>query len=220
MKIFTELRREHELIDRVAGAMRTWASRAVHDDAPLEDGRTFIRFFEVYTGGLHHEREEAILFPTVWNQLGLRADTPPITVTIDTHHELAALLACMKSLIEKKRPSAREIAELEQYAVRYTRILWLHIDGENSVLFPEIEERLRHAGIRELPTRTLTADEQEVMKVGEELLHRYPPSDDPEIVRGEGCAMCPAYLATCSGIEREWWNEWEWEELEERIAST
>jgi hypothetical protein len=50
MKIFTELRREHELIDRVAGAMRTWASRAVHDDAPLEDGRTFIRFFEVYTG--------------------------------------------------------------------------------------------------------------------------------------------------------------------------
>jgi hypothetical protein len=126
----------------------------------------------------------------------------------------------MKLLLERNGTSGREIAEVENYAIRYTRILWMHIDAENSVLFPEIEERLRHAGIHDLPTRVLTDNEQAVMKSGEELLRRYPPSEDAEIVRGEGCAMCHAYLATCAGIEREWWNEWEWEELEERIAST
>jgi hypothetical protein len=37
-------------------------------------------------------------------------------------------------------------------------------------------------------------------------------------VRGEGCVVCPSYGDTCAGIEREWWNEWEWEELSERVG--
>ena len=219
MKIITELRREHDLIDRVAGAMRTWISRAARGDAPPDDGRNFVRFLEVYAGGLHHDREETVLFPAVRIQQELRADTAPISVTVETHHELAAILDSMKSLLAKPEPSPNDMAELEQFAVRYTRLLWHHIDAENSVLFPEIENRLKRAGIHELPVRSLTAEEEQGATIGLELVRRYPPSDDPEIVRGEGCAMCPAYMAACRGIEREWWNEWEWEELKGRVTA-
>jgi hemerythrin-like domain-containing protein len=220
MKLIEELEREHARIDRVVGSMRTWADRAVAGDAPAADGRKFMRFFEVYAGGLHHEREETVLFPTTWNDLGLKADTPPIVVCIDDHHELAALLQSMKSLLEKKALATAEMREVQQLAIRYSHILWAHIDAENSVLFPEIELRLRHAGIRELPSRPMTADEESAAALGDLLIERYPPSDDGTIVRGEGCAMCPAYLAACSGIEREWWNEWEWEELDEHVAAS
>lgn len=32
-------------------------------------------------------------------------------------------------------------------------------------------------------------------------------------MRGESCAVCPAYPNACAGIEREWWSESEWEEF-------
>jgi hypothetical protein len=30
--------------------------------------------------------------------------------------------------------------------------------------------------------------------------------------------MCPAYGVSCNGLEREWWNESEWEEIHERLT--
>src|SRR5512140_1674279 len=117
MKLIEELQREHARIDRVVGALRTWADRAVAGEAPAEDGRKFMRFFTVYAGELHHEREETVLFPTVWKELGLPADSPPIVVTVDDHHELAALLECMKSLLEADPISDGELHEVRQFAV-------------------------------------------------------------------------------------------------------
>lgn len=32
------------------------------------------------------------------------------------------------------------------------------------------------------------------------------------------CVMCPAYGVNCRGLELEWWNEWEWDEFEERMG--
>jgi len=36
------------------------------------------------------------------------------------------------------------------------------------------------------------------------LMQRHPPREDREAIRGEACAVCPAHLNTCAGIEREW----------------
>ena len=30
--------------------------------------------------------------------------------------------------------------------------------------------------------------------------------------------MCPAFGDSCRGIEHEWWNEWEWDEFEDRMS--
>ena len=59
--------------------------------------------------------------------------------------------------------------------------------------------------------------EREAAAIGDALIARYPPME-PDLARGDGCAMCHAYGDTCRGLEHEWWNEWQWEELEGRLA--
>jgi hemerythrin-like domain-containing protein len=219
MKLIDELRAEHDLIDKVAASMRTWVNRLLQGDAPVADGRKFMDFFSVYAGARHHGREEQILFPRVWNELALPADSAPVSFLVETHHELSALLDCMKFLLRKDNLSRNELGELETLAIRYTRTLWAHIDSENSVLFPELENRLLHAGVHELAAPPIKREEEDARIAGEALVHVYEPAEDANIVRGEGCAMCPAYMESCRGVEREWWNEWEWEELRERVTS-
>jgi hypothetical protein len=107
-------------------------------------------------------------------------------------------------------------ARLLALAIEYSHGLWHHIDAENSVLFPESEGRLAKKGVRELPSREMTAQEAAAREAADDLLCRYPPASDPSIVRGDGCVSCHAFAESCRGLEREWWNEWEWEEFEER----
>ena len=82
------------------------------------------------------------------------------------------------------------------------------------MLFPEIEIRLR----QELPAGNAPAAVRELEARAETLLARYPARSDAGVVRGDGCVVCPSYGDACAGIEREWWNEWEWEEISERVA--
>ena len=43
----------------------------------------------------------------------------------------------------------------------------------------------------------------------EQLVERFPPLEDDEVFRGDGCVACSAFAVTCGGIEKEWWNDWE-----------
>ena len=56
------------------------------------------------------------------------------------------------------------------------------------------------------------------MTGGRDPIARYPPSAHPDVMRGEGCIMCPAFGVTCRGLELEWWNEWEWDEFDDRMS--
>jgi hypothetical protein len=42
---------------------------------------------------------------------------------------------------------------------------------------------------------------------------------EPNVLRGDGCVMCPAFVDNCRGLEHEWWNEWEWDEFEDHLPS-
>lgn len=101
----------------------------------------------------------------------------------------------------------------------YSHSLWRHIDAENSVLFPEGQERLRRFHIQELPSRPMTEAEAAARDAGLALISRYPPTLDPDVHRGDGCVVCPSYGTTCQGLEREWWTELEWEDMWDRMSS-
>ena len=92
------------------------------------------------------------------------------------------------------------------------------MDAENSVLFPEGQERLRRFHIRELPSRPMSEGEQEAHRFGLDLVAQYPPQHDPDVHRGDGCIACPSYGTACEGLEREWWTDLEWEDFEERMT--
>ncbi len=217
MKLIDDLRAEHDLIDQVVGSLRTFVDRRMHGDGSPADGERFVTFFRLFAGDFHHAKEEDTLFPA----LQRRADLPeagPIAVLTGDHRRMGGLLDELGALLPLDPLTNAQRARLRVLAVEYSHGLWHHIDAENSVLLPESEARLAKKGVHELPSRPMTEQEASAKATGEQLLQVYPPSADPNIVRGDGCVSCRAFAESCRGLEREWWNEWEWEEFEDHLG--
>jgi len=214
MELIDELRAEHDLIEQVSRAFLTYADLpAATRTGP--DWAAFLRFFRLYVNHFHHAREEDTLFVALADRAGLPADRGPIAVMRADHARMAGLLDGVEAgLAGGDAPDAR----LREGATAYVHALWHHIDAENSVLFPECEPRLRRNGVLQLPSRPMTADERAAMAAGLALAGRYPASPHADVMRGDGCIMCPAFAVTCRGLELEWWNEWEWDEFEDRMS--
>jgi hemerythrin-like domain-containing protein len=208
MRLLDELRAEHELIERAVGSLQTFAASGERTAA---DGEAYLRFFRLYAGRFHHAREEDTLFPALVRETEAPADRGPLKILLDAHHAMAHLLDKMAPLIVQ----GGDVAAL---ARRYGTALLHHIDAENSVLFPESETRFRRAGVRELPSRAPDPEEDAARTAMEALLAKYPASEIPDLIRGEGCVSCEAYGEGCEGVEREWWNELEWEDVHHRIG--
>ena len=217
MRLIDELRAEHDLIERVAGSLRTFARQRGRGEGSPDDGPRFLAFFRLYAGQFHHAREEDTLFVALQRDAELPGDRGPIAALLEDHRRMAGLLDQMESVAAATSAEAR--ASLEAIALEYSQQLWQHIDAENSVVLPESESRLRRHGRAELPSREMTLDEEEARAVGEELLSLYPPVHEPDVPRGDGCVVCPAFTRTCRGLELEWWNDWEWEEFEDHLPS-
>ena len=213
MHLIDELRAEHDVIEQVAGAFLTYAAApaAVRSAA---DGAAFLRFFRLYASHYHHAREEDSLFAALRDRAGLPADRGPIATMVADHARMARLLGDAEAFLGA---GAEPDTRLRESATAYVHALWHHIDAENSVLFPESEPRLRRNGVTELLSRPMAPEEQVAMAAGQALVGRYPPSPRPDVMRGDGCIMCPAFAVTCRGLELEWWNEWEWDEFEDRM---
>ena len=214
MELLDHLRSDHDLIDRALGSLRTYARLLVAGEAPLAEASVLVRFFEVYAGRWHHENEEGILFRALVAEAMLPADRGPLAVLLEAHESFGATLAAMRRAIAEG-----DVARFAHLAFEYSDALWNHIDAENSVLFPESERHLRRAGVAEVKAPEMPAEVAEIAVAALALATVYPPSDSEDALRGEGCALCPAYGPKCSGIEREWWNVWDWEELEEHVAA-
>ena len=217
MRLIEELRAEHDLIERVAGSLRTFARQRGRGEGSPQDGPRFLAFFRLYAGQFHHAREEDALFVALQRDAELPGDRGPIAALLEDHRRMAGLLDQLESVADASSAEAR--ASLEAIALEYSQQLWQHIDAENSVVLPESESRLRRHGRAELPSRETTPEEEEARALGEKLLSLYPPVHEPDVPRGDGCVVCPAFTRTCRGLELEWWNEWEWEEFEDHLPS-
>jgi hemerythrin-like domain-containing protein len=211
VKLIDELRGEHELIEGVLGSFRTWVQRRVTGQADPRDGEGFVRFFRDFSGGFHHGREEDVLLPALVEHAELRPKSGPAVALVDQHRSMAATFEEMAPLLLAEPLTPVQKEALGELATRYSRGLWQHIDAENSVLLPESESRLARAMVRELPVRPMTPGEAAARADGERLAAAYPRAYDAGAIRGEGCVICPSHGLTCEGIEREWWNDWEWE---------
>ena len=205
------LRREHRLIEEVAGALVAFAAQPTRADADLA---AFCTFFGSYVDEHHHGKEEGVLFPA------LRArelpERGPLAM-LRTEHE-----DNRRAITELRAGGASDPA-LAGRARRFCARLWEHIDKEDSVLFEEAEVRLVLER-QEIERQLAAHDEEhaaraaELVLLGQELVKRFPP--DPgfaaTIFRGEGCSACRHFGDGCDGIEREWWTDAEWEGFRSR----
>ncbi|MBI1753501.1 MAG: hemerythrin domain-containing protein [Acidobacteria bacterium] len=219
MRLIEDLRAEHELIERVVGSLRTFVTARTAGQGDPADGARFLAFFRHFAGTFHHDKEEAVFFKALAEQAELPAHRGPIAALTGDHQRMGALLDGMEGLLDgpHETPEARQ--RLQNLAIDYSRSLWRHIDAENSVIFPEGQERLRRFHVRELPSRPMTDLERAARDAGLALAAAYPPQHDAEVHRGDGCVACPSYGATCDGLEREWWTDLEWEDMWERMSS-
>jgi hemerythrin-like domain-containing protein len=216
--LLDELRAEHELIDRVAGSLRTYAAARARGEGDPADGAAFRRFFRLWAGAWHHAREEETLFPALREKAELSPARGPIAAFVEQHHEMAKVLDELDPLLDRAPLGEDDARRLVDLATAYTRELGRHIDAENSVLLPESEVRLRQANVLELEGRAAAAAELAARDEGERLAGAWPFTADAGGVRGEGCVVCPSYGTTCRGVEAEWWNDSEWEEFSDHLG--
>jgi hemerythrin-like domain-containing protein len=219
VELVEQLRAEHDLIEQVAGSLRTYVRARARGESDPADGPRFMAFFRRYAGDFHHGREEDTLFVALQREAELPGDRGPIAVLLDDHHRMAGLLDEMEPLMARATLDEASRARLQSLGLEYSRQLWQHIDAENSVLLPESEHRLRRHSVLELPSREMRLEESEAREAGVALVARYPPVHEPDVMRGDGCVFCPAFYDTCRGVEHEWWNEWEWDEFEDHLPS-
>jgi hemerythrin-like domain-containing protein len=202
MRLFEEFEDEHRLVDAVAGSLIRFSEAGAEGAISAQDVAEFVRFFRVFVAGFHHEREEQTLFPALVERAEIPADRGPLPAIEADHREAA-------KLVSELEENAGDLRAAAVTARRLAHHLWEHVDKENSVLLPESMDRLRRNGVIVLEGRVPTRDEEAARELGERLVKRFPPMDDPEIVRGDGCIACSAFAVTCGGIEKEWWNDWE-----------
>jgi hemerythrin-like domain-containing protein len=202
MRLLDELANEHRLVDDVAGSLVRFSQAAAAGEVEPSDVADFVRFFRVFVAGFHHQREEETLFPALVDRTEVPADRGPLPAIAADHREAVLFVDALEAASED-RERAAEIAR------RFAHHPWEHVDKEESVLLPEARERLRRNGMTRLEGREPTAEELSAREVGEQLTDRFPPLDDPDHVRGDGCVVCSAFGETCAGIETEWWNDWE-----------
>ena len=150
VRLLEELRAEHELIDRVAGSLRTFAAARARGEGGPADGAAFRRFFRLWAGAWHHAREEETLFPALAAKAELSPAHGPIAAFVEQHHEMAKVLDELDPLLDREPLGADDARRLVDLVTAYTRELGRHIDAENSVLLPESEVRLRQANVLEL----------------------------------------------------------------------
>ncbi len=204
MPLLDELGDEHRLVDEVAGSLIRLSERAASGGVEPADVADFVRFFRVFVAGFHHQREEETLFPALVDRAEVPKGRGPLPAIAVDHREAVLFVDALEAATGDPERAA-------EVARRFALHLWEHVDKEESVLLPEARERLRRNGLTRLEGREPTAEEQAAREVGEQLTERFPPLDDPDHVRGDGCVVCSAFGETCRGIETEWWNTWEHE---------
>ena len=219
MQLIEDLRQEHELIEQVVGSLRAFVTARLAGRGEPADGPRFMAFFRRYAGDFHHDKEEQVLFRALVDQAEIPAERGPVAAITGEHRHMAGLLDALEPLLGAAHLAAEERPRLKALAVDYSHSLWRHMDAENSVLFPEGQERLRRFHILELPCRPMTEAERQAREGALALLATYPPEYDPDVHRGDGCVACPSFGTTCDGLEQEWWTDLEWEDMHERMSS-
>ncbi len=219
MQLLDDLRREHDLIEPMLGSLRAFVTARLEGRGLAADGARYLAFFRRFAGDFHHDKEEAVLFKALVEQAELPGDRGPIAAITGEHRRMADLLDALGGVLGSDLADADDRTKLHTLAVDYSHALWRHMDAENSVLFPEGEERLRRAHVRELPSRPMHPAEQAAFEDAPALLAAYPPQADPQAPRGDGCVNCASYGTTCDGLEAEWWSDLEWEDHWDRMQS-
>ncbi|MBI3679270.1 MAG: hemerythrin domain-containing protein [Acidobacteria bacterium] len=129
---------EHRLIERVLDELE---QRLSGDAFPAEFLEKALDFFIRFADGVHHHKEEQVLFPAL-AAAGVPVEGGPIGVMLDEHqfgrHCLRMIGANLPAALQGSEESE---VQVRQYAAQYLELLRRHIWKEDNVLF-QIAQRV------------------------------------------------------------------------------
>ncbi|MEX2606373.1 MAG: hemerythrin domain-containing protein [Kiritimatiellia bacterium] len=136
------LRKEHEIIRKVADALKREAGRIQKNDTvEAERIAKFHDFFKNFADRCHHAKEEDELFPVLREK---NVDPVIIDLLVKQHAEGRILLAGIENTLSRltgdgSEPDTRVLA---RYLFEYAQLMERHIRLENEYLWPRVSERL------------------------------------------------------------------------------
>ena len=159
---------EHGNIVRALVVVRTICLQLMNGgEVPDGDFRQIIDFIRNYADKHHHGKEEKLLFPVMIEKMGPVADKL-VTHGMLVEHDLgrADILALETALNEYQKNPLPEIKlDILSYAMAYAHLLQLHIEKENSVVYPFAERSLSEVDFQDINEKS-EAFEAEKKKEG------------------------------------------------------
>jgi hemerythrin-like domain-containing protein len=143
MDLFDQLAGEHERIAAVCDAFDAFAQGSERTDvADLHEAIRFVTFFRGFADGLHHEREETVLFPCL-SLAGFPLDHGPLAHLRDQHNQQRALLLDLEKALSARAPwGLAERTRLRTAANVLTAFERAHMAKEREMLLPVAKKEL------------------------------------------------------------------------------
>jgi len=160
---------DHSNINRALAVVRALCLQLMNGaEVPDEDFRTLIDFIRNYADKHHHGKEEKFLFPVMVEKMGPVADKL-VTHGMLVEHDLgrADILSLETALNEyQKNPLPELKLDILSYAMAYAHLLQLHIEKENSVVYPFAERSLSAEDFQAIDEKSETFEKEQEEKCG------------------------------------------------------
>jgi len=142
MKATEILIREHDLILRGLRVLEALARTAnAGPGANAADARSMIEFIRKFADGIHHAKEEGVLFPAM-EAAGIPKQGGPIGVMLSEHDQGRAAVGRMDEAVSAFGADPAAPEAFARAAFDYTTLLSNHIYKENNVLFRMADQRI------------------------------------------------------------------------------
>jgi hemerythrin-like domain-containing protein len=165
------LKHEHEIILLALGALER-EMRQILGGSPVDEERIgqMIDFVQNFADRCHHAKEEKLLFVRM-EERGLPVDGGPIGAMLQEHDEGRRLVrAAAEALSQASTGDTAARSILATNLLDYVRLLRLHIDKEDNILYPIADQVLTPTDQTEMAA---AFDRVEAEEMGEGTHERY-----------------------------------------------
>lgn len=193
---------EHRVIERVLGALDTFALRLesgeCEDRAALKD---FVTFFREFADKLHHGKEEDRLFAEM-ERNGFPKEYGPLGVMYAEHVEGRGHVRALAELATGSGPlDADERQVASRHALAYVPLLRAHILKEDNILYPMALQAIRNEDLEALGLafQTFESDmlgagaRERYLALADALETAFPP-DPARMAAGDACLGCASHM--------------------------
>ena len=153
---------EHKYISRMLKVVRSICYK-IYEEKKInfEDFKDVLYFIRIYADGLHHKKEEIMLFNKMVENLGAVAEKT-INYGMLVEHDMGRLYVkdLDEALNEYKSGNEAAVIDIIANAVSYTNLLERHIDKEDNVIYKFGQKNLSSEILNEINEQCVIFEEE------------------------------------------------------------